>query len=364
MFLNSWHAAAKSDEVKETPVHVRVLGQDFVLFRNQSGEAHCLSNVCVHRGGSLAHGKVKGDCVECPYHGWQFNGGGACTRIPSMGPDAKIPSRAKVDSYPVDERYGLIFCFLGEAPEAERTPILDIPEWDHDDWRTVFLVYDWQTNIDRAVENSLDLLHVEFVHDSLQMKETFDMEGRVESRIIEYEHGATFRVTKPSGYLVEHGYHGATHHWTYVWIPMGPKLGKLNFYSYMTPIDEHTVRRYLFHARDFALDPSADEGILAQTGVFEQEDRQVVENIRPVMAPTDQTHEIMLVDDQIVVHYRERQGEWEAKGWRIDVDRVRENENKVAYAIPSPERRKSKGWALDPIPTLDPASRTASRAAE
>ncbi|MDH5255312.1 MAG: Rieske (2Fe-2S) protein, partial [Gammaproteobacteria bacterium] len=82
MFINFWYAALRSDQLTDQPVKVRMLGQNFVLFRDTAGKAHCLSNVCVHRGGSLAGGKVKGDRVECPYHGWQFDGAGQCTRIP------------------------------------------------------------------------------------------------------------------------------------------------------------------------------------------------------------------------------------------------------------------------------------------
>src|SRR5688572_31205012 len=106
-----------------------MLGQDFVLFRDKAGKAACLSNICTHRGGSLGDGKVKGDCVECPYHGWQFNGDGQCVRVPSLDHDTKVPSRARIDAYPVQEKYGLVFAFLGDAAEAERPPIMDIPEY-------------------------------------------------------------------------------------------------------------------------------------------------------------------------------------------------------------------------------------------
>ena len=78
MFINFWYVAEESEKLTDQPLHVRMLGQDFVLFRDSSGTAHCLSNVCVHRGASLAHGKIKGDCVECPYHGWQYGGDGFC----------------------------------------------------------------------------------------------------------------------------------------------------------------------------------------------------------------------------------------------------------------------------------------------
>ena len=66
MFINFWYVAEESKNVTDQPVHVRMLSQDFVLFRGADGTARCLSNVCIHRGGSLAHGKLKGDCVECP----------------------------------------------------------------------------------------------------------------------------------------------------------------------------------------------------------------------------------------------------------------------------------------------------------
>ena len=136
MFMNFWYVAELRENITDTPVKVRMLGFDYVLFRDSAGQAHCLSNLCIHRGASLAHGKVKGDNIECPYHGWQFKGAdGVCAKIPSLGPDAKIPARAKVDSYPVQEKYGLIFAFLGDLPEAERPPIMELPEYGKDGWR-------------------------------------------------------------------------------------------------------------------------------------------------------------------------------------------------------------------------------------
>ena len=78
-------------ELTDKPLRVRALAQDFVVFRDGQGKAHCLSNTCTHRGGSLSGGKVVGDHVQCPYHGWQFNGAGQCKRIPSLGINASIP---------------------------------------------------------------------------------------------------------------------------------------------------------------------------------------------------------------------------------------------------------------------------------
>ena len=135
MFINFWYCAARSADLGDGPFKVRMLGQDFVLFRDSSGTARCLHNVCVHRGSSLADGKVKGDRIECPYHGWQYGPTGACERIPTLvETDSRIPKRAKVDSYPTLERYGFVFAFLGDLPEAERPPLLEVNEWEQEGW--------------------------------------------------------------------------------------------------------------------------------------------------------------------------------------------------------------------------------------
>ena len=78
MFINFWYTAGRSTDVTDTPVRRRMLGQDFVLFRDTTGRVRCLADTCIHRGASLGLGKVKGDCIQCPYHGWQFGGDGAC----------------------------------------------------------------------------------------------------------------------------------------------------------------------------------------------------------------------------------------------------------------------------------------------
>ena len=96
MYINFWYPVCLSDEINEGSKKATILGMDFVAFRDHEGVAHCLSNVCVHRGGSLANGICHEDgTIACPYHGWRYNGQGKCTKIPSLGPDAKIPTGPK-----------------------------------------------------------------------------------------------------------------------------------------------------------------------------------------------------------------------------------------------------------------------------
>ena len=115
MLINLWYVAEWSHAVTDKPVKARLLGRDFVLFRDTNGKVNCLSDVCLHRGGSLSGGWTKGDCVACPYHGWRFSGEGKVEHIPSEGEDFKIPDKARIDAYPTEERYGLIWVFLGSG---------------------------------------------------------------------------------------------------------------------------------------------------------------------------------------------------------------------------------------------------------
>ena len=100
MYINFWYPVATTVELTDQPHKVRAPGQDFVVFRDSQGKACCLANTCTHRGSSLAGGKVKGDCIQCPYPGWQFNGGDECLKIRSLGSKASVPGRTRIDAYP------------------------------------------------------------------------------------------------------------------------------------------------------------------------------------------------------------------------------------------------------------------------
>ena len=149
------------------------MGLNFVAFRDKEGQAHVLSDTCVHRGGSLSKGWMKDGCVVCPYHGWEYGGDGKCQTVPSIGFDGKPPARAKVDSYPVQEKYGIVFAFLGDLPEEERPTLYDIEEYDQDGWRkNELIVLDIDYYYERSIENGLDphtvcaRREMPFLHDS------------------------------------------------------------------------------------------------------------------------------------------------------------------------------------------------------
>ena len=158
MYMNFWYPIAKSDEVKnDKPLQVQILGVQFVAFRDSDGVPQVLSDTCVHRGGSLGRGWVRDGRAICPYHGWEFGGSGKCERVPSLPDDAKLPARAKVDSYPTQEKYGILFAFFGDVPEDERIPIYDIDIFAADGWRANdVVVFEVDAYFERSIENGLD----------------------------------------------------------------------------------------------------------------------------------------------------------------------------------------------------------------
>ena len=89
MLKNFWYAIENSSKITTKPLGMQVLGQRLVAWRDEDGNAHVMSDLCIHRGGALSKGKVKGNCIACPYHGWEFNGHGACQKIPAQKESAR-----------------------------------------------------------------------------------------------------------------------------------------------------------------------------------------------------------------------------------------------------------------------------------
>lgn len=365
MYINFWYPMARAEEVTDKPVKVRALAQDFVVFRDTEGNARCLSNTCTHRGGSLTGGKVSGDCIECPYHGWRFDGDGKCHRIPSLGKNAKIPNRTRVDAYPVQEKHGIVFAFLGDLPEEERPPLIPVKEEGLEGWRGTLADYEVVGNYERSIENGLDPAHNEFVHDTHGFGGE-DEEYKVGDMRIEHTDWGdgfwhTFQAPKlPEGEMrklrdqegdldVGTGHHGPNQVWTY--IHPSPEY-YFHQYLFERPIDETRIHIYLLCMRNCMLEEKHDDFMNERNMYVAMQDKVIIEDLHPVLTPDTNTKEFMLPADKVVVMYRDWLKGWDAKGWRIDMDTVRANERKVAYAIPSPARREQKGWVLDSVPLV------------
>jgi len=377
MYINFWYPAISSTELGDQPAKIRMLGQDFVVFRDANGQPHCLSDTCVHRGGSLSGGKMNGDCIQCPYHGWEYNGAGECVRIPSLGPNPRIPSRTRIDAYPTCEKYGLVFAFLGDLPEAERPPILEIPEYDSPDWRSTRINYQVAVNYERSIENGLDPAHNEFVHPTHGFSgenaeyrvNDLRMVGdgtwgpgffhRFKSPASEDEEWAKIKQASDSREAGS-GIIGPNHMWTYIRYGEGRAMHQ---YLYECPVDATHTNIFFINMRNTYIEPEMDEKFTERNWAVLNQDITVLTDLRPRLTPATNTREFMLPADKPILLYREKLKEWEALGWRMDIDSIAATQGKTAYAIPSPQRRSQKGWVIDPIPLIKPISKVTKRAA-
>lgn len=369
MYINFWYAMALGADVGTTPVKRRVLAHDFAIFRDGSGKAHVLSDTCIHRGGMLSGGKVKGDELQCPYHGWRFDGGGACKAIPSLGKGSPVPPRAKVDAYPTVEKYGIIFAFLGDLAESERPPLMPVPEWEQSGWRSPPPInYHWNANYERCIENGLDPAHNEYVHPTHGFQGEREEEYKVNDLRLQHTPWGdgfmhTFKAPPGKNWLLRlirptegdleagTGFHGPNAMWTYIHIT--PKMW-VHQYVWDTPVDERHVSTFLVSVRNFATARFFDRKMMSRNVAVANQDKVICENLQPVVTPDSTARELMVPADKVIMMYRNALDRWAGQGWKLDVARLtaaREAGN-VAYAIPSPARRVSRNWVLEPAPLV------------
>ena len=120
-----WQPMLASHNVTTRPREVRILGEDLLIFRDGEGRPGLLYPRCMHRGTSLLYGHVEPDGIRCCYHGWKFSVTGECLDQPCEPDGGANKSAARQPWYPVQERYGLVWAYMGPP---EKTPVL--PRWD------------------------------------------------------------------------------------------------------------------------------------------------------------------------------------------------------------------------------------------
>lgn len=140
---------------------VRLLCEDLVVFRTQSGHLGLIERHCSHRRSSLECGLVDDQGIACPYHGWKFNDRGQCISMPAEKDDPGLREKAAIKGYSVQELGGLIFAYLGKSP-APLLPRFDLLVWEHGlkDIGRAEIPCNWL----QIMENSVDPTHVEYLH--------------------------------------------------------------------------------------------------------------------------------------------------------------------------------------------------------
>lgn len=371
MFKNFWYAVEFSKDVSSKPLKFVCLGQQLVMYRKVDGSVVCLSDLCVHRGAALSEGTIKGDCIVCPYHGWEYEPDGAVSRIPANTPDRAIPKKARVDSYPTLEKYGFVWVFLGDLPESERPPMPEWPEFDQPDkYRAVYGEYHWNSNYERILENGTDIAHAPFVHGGAfgnpEMAEVADHvleetpwscftavtlhppapKGR-NKRLTDNK---TKKLKERPGVLTKTGWMLPN----MIRLEVNLPFGQIVIYDTNIPIDENTTLVKWVALRTFFKGKWADRDAKKRTlRIFEQ-DRRIVDTVRPELLPFDLSAELQIRSDGVAVAYRRRRQELIEMGWGIESNTiVGDGPRTHATVIPSPARRDNpelaRAWTFKEV---------------
>ena len=137
---------------------IRIMGEDFTLYRGASGAAYVVDFRCAHRGTQLSVGWVEEDCLRCFYHGWKYDSGGQCVEQPAE--DAGFAAKVKIRSCPTHEFLGLIFAYFGDG---DAPPFPDYPELS-EEGEIDAASYMRHCNYFGTLENGIDQVHVPFTH--------------------------------------------------------------------------------------------------------------------------------------------------------------------------------------------------------
>ena len=165
VFRRYWQPVLLARELKEDgpPRRVRLLGEDFVAFRDSSGQVGVVEPACSHRGANLFLGRNEDCGLRCVYHGWKFNTRGECVDIPTSAPEVadRLKPKAKIRALPVAEWGDVIWAYLGseKPPELPQFEFATLPP----EQRFVSKKFQ-QCNWAQAVEGGLDTAHFSYLH--------------------------------------------------------------------------------------------------------------------------------------------------------------------------------------------------------
>jgi 5,5'-dehydrodivanillate O-demethylase len=161
MLRHYWHPVGGSEFVTTKPQGVTVMNEELVLHRGSDSEPALMELRCVHRGVTLDYGRVEGDCIRCPYHGWLYDRAGQYLEQPTEPEESSFKGKIRLKSYKVQEFGGLVFGYMGPEP-APLLPLYDVLRWD-DGVKTV-QVQMVHANWLNHVENIVDISHLAWLH--------------------------------------------------------------------------------------------------------------------------------------------------------------------------------------------------------
>jgi phenylpropionate dioxygenase-like ring-hydroxylating dioxygenase large terminal subunit len=172
-----WQPVALVDEMQaERPVKaVRLLGENLVLYRT-ANQYSLIQRHCPHRGADLAYGRLEADGLRCSFHGWKFDASGKCVETPAEPEGSRLCEHIKTVSYPVVEKSGILFAYLGEGGVAPAFPHFDCFVAP-DAYTFAFKGY-WDCNWLQALEVGIDPAHASWLHKYFEDEDTAGSYGK------------------------------------------------------------------------------------------------------------------------------------------------------------------------------------------
>lgn len=332
MVKNIWYVAAWSDEVSMGELfHRFYLNEPVLLYRKSDGTAVAISDRCPHRFAPMHLGKLIGETVECPYHGLVFDCSGRCILNPHG--DGKIPRAAVLRSYPLVERYNLLWIWMGDSALADDTEIPDFAFLsDSVRWTTVYGYLKLNANYEIVIDNLTDLSHAPFVHDGFlesrdvckgQFKIVKNGE-RVETRnwCPGIKPPPFFQLLKGTSDLTDAD--GLVDHWQdMLYAPPGcmntlygiARRGQSREAgmctenpNFVTPETATTSHYFWAGSRNFALNDSVvnEQFRRGYQFAFDRQDKPILEGVQQMMGSADlwSMNPVLLLNDGASVHAR------------------------------------------------------------
>jgi phthalate 4,5-dioxygenase oxygenase subunit len=238
-FLQSGAVAADGQ-----PYRVRLLGEDLVAFRDSQGQVGLLDHACPHRGAPMVYGRNEEGGLRCVYHGWKFSVDGRCTEMPAEGPDTPMLRKMRIKSYPVRERNGVLWAYMG--PDAP-PPQLPAMEWNMVPAENVHIsIRIQECNWLQALEGEIDSAHAAILHGRAdaggsisQWKQAADLAPKFEV----VQHDAGLNIASRRKLDAEHDYVRVNQFLMPFWtlVPPFTQYPDLSGHAWVPMDDEHTL---------------------------------------------------------------------------------------------------------------------------
>lgn len=245
-----WYGLIPSSAVGESPVSLRRLGEDLVLWRDAQGSVHVQADFCPHRGARLSLGRVVDDRLTCWYHGVQIDAAGDIADVPAI-PGCPLIGRHGVRTYPAREVAGVILAYFGLDENEPPVPLGEPAEFTDPEWSNFICSAIWKCNYRYAIENVVDPMHGSYLH-----ADSFTLAYGMKDDVLRIEE-------RPNGFLLERTkqrdvnfdwveFFDAGAHWLRLDIPYprsaGPG-GAFRILGLVTPIDESSSQIFFWRLR-------------------------------------------------------------------------------------------------------------------